>query len=84
MKLWKKKEAVVEQSKSCFPAQHIKLDAVKPDDWLVVELGQSPVHCLWFCNLYNMETKKQIFVEELDTAQEALSEAIASIEQGEK
>ncbi len=62
--------------KSYFPEQRIIVDAIKPDDWLVVELGQSAAHCLWFCNLYNPETKRQIFVEEYDTAQQALDEAI--------
>lgn len=66
--------------KSYFPAQKVKIDcSVKPDDWLVWELGQSPAHCLWHCSMINMETKESVSVEEYDTAQLALEAAIKQI-----
>ena len=66
-----------EEAKAFYPKKEIEVDTtVKPDDWLVVEWGQSPVHCLWYCVLHNMVTKETVGCEEYDTAQEALAEAV--------
>ena len=61
-----------------------------PDGWFVYEAGQSPLHLLWFAQLVHIEdllsddgaTKKnprKVWVEEKDTSEEALEEAIHRI-----
>ncbi len=52
-----------------------------PKGWFVFEMGQSLVHMLWFVNLLEAfpqegAERKQIFVEEYDTPDEALLTAI--------
>ena len=60
-----------------FPAKKAEIDAsIKPEGWIVLEMGQSLLHCLWFCVLLEMETKESVFSEEHDTAQEAFEAAV--------
>lgn len=54
-----------------------------PKGWFVAECGQSPLHLLWYVNLVNFKEyanghkhPRQIFVEEFDTFEDALTEAI--------
>lgn len=57
-----------------------------PKGWFVYEMGQSPVHFLWFCHLVNFnslvsEEKKvqSVFVEECNSPDIAIIEAIEKI-----
>jgi hypothetical protein len=54
-----------------------------PKGWFVYESGQSPLHLLWFVNLVNLEDlgnsvekPRYSFVEEMDSFESALEEAI--------
>lgn len=52
-----------------------------PKGWFVFEMGQSLAHMLWFVNLLESfpadgQERKQIFVEEYDSPDEALEAAI--------
>lgn len=54
-----------------------------PKGWFVAECGQSPLHFLWYVNLVNFNEfsnghkhPRQIFVEEFNTFEDALTEAI--------
>lgn len=52
-----------------------------PDGWIVYELGQNPVHMLWYCQLieeqsmFDGDEYKSVFVEEYDTPEMALNVA---------
>ncbi len=55
-----------------------------PKGWFVFEMGQNLVHMLWFCNMLESfpptgQERKQVFVEEYDTPEEALKAAIKAI-----
>ncbi len=58
-----------------------------PKPWFVYDSGQNPLHMLWYVQLVNfdelsdesIEEPKQIFVEEADSYEEALSVAISRI-----
>lgn len=62
-----------------------------PEGWLVYELGQSPVHMLWFATLLQDVTDERggissfnrVFAEEYDTPEEALDAAIEKIKNGD-
>jgi len=78
--MWPRKKPAPEPKKSYFPAETISLGTVTiPDDWIVLEMGQSPLHCLWHCHIYNMKTKRSISVEEFDTPFEAIQNAVNRI-----
>lgn len=54
-----------------------------PKGWIVYESGQSPAHLLWFVNLVNIDdlcnnvqNPRYSFVEEMDSFESALEEAI--------
>ena len=40
--------------------------------WMIVEMGQDPLHGLWFCCLYNIDTKTAAESSELDTLSSAI------------
>jgi hypothetical protein len=74
---------MLKKIKSFFPAKAVDVNPLLvPDDWIVASMGQNPVHCLWYCEIYNMETKQYFAVEEHDTPNEAIAAAVALINGG--
>lgn len=64
----------------------IKLNRI-PKGWMVYDAGQDPLHMLWYIQLVNFDDladntitdKRQVFVEERDSYEEALTDAISEI-----
>jgi hypothetical protein len=62
-----------------------------PKGWFVYEMGQSPVHMLWFCVMIQFESMlsgnntgiKRVFVEECQSIEMALIESIGKINNNE-
>lgn len=59
---------------------------VVPKGWFVADAGQSPLHLLWYLNLVNFNEyanghkhPRQVFVEEQDSFEEALKEAVKQL-----
>jgi len=60
-----------------------------PEGWFVLEMGQSPVHLLWFCHMVNTDdafggsgrskNPRRVWTEEHDTPIEALQECFQRI-----
>jgi hypothetical protein len=58
-----------------------------PKGWMVYDAGQDPLHMLWYIQLVNFDDladntitdKRQVFVEERDSYEEALTDAISEI-----
>lgn len=57
-----------------------------PKGWFVYEMGQSPVHMLWFCHLVEFNSLvndekriKSVWVEECSSPEVALLEAIYKV-----
>lgn len=60
-----------------------------PDNWFVFEMGQSPVHMLWFCQMIEFKAtgdegkRKRVWREEYDTPVQAINECIKAINSGD-
>lgn len=65
----------------------IPLGEMIPKHWYVHDLGQSPVHMLWYCQLIDFESLtedkhkeiRMVFTEEHDTLEEALLTALSKL-----
>lgn len=64
----------------------IKKLTTLPKPWMVHDAGQDPLHMLWYVQLVhfddianNVKEPRQVYVEEADTFEEALSVAISRI-----
>lgn len=68
------------QLQSYFPMKEFAGQFTVPKGWLILEMGQSPLHLLWFCNMVCGDdmgkggTMKQVFTEEHDDPFEAVKE----------
>lgn len=81
----KKREVTEPQLQSHFPMKEFAGQFTVPKGWLILEMGQSPLHLLWFCHMVNGEDMgkniplRQVFVEEYDDPFDALMECNARI-----
>jgi len=76
---WRSVEEVV-----CGGTEYIRADAgnVLPElkyPWFYYDVGQSPLHMLWYCQIANFDTKETHFAEECDNLRAAALDAIAKI-----
>ena len=53
----------------------IKILTKAPQGWVVLELGQEPIFGLWYCSLFNIDTRQVVSVEEKDSLYQAFKAA---------
>lgn len=58
-----------------------------PDKWMILDMGQSPAHGLWYCHMVHWddllngqkEKPRQVWCEEIDTMTDAMQFCIDKI-----
>lgn len=59
-----------------------------PKGWIIHECGQSPLHALWHCTLFNLDAwldqrgSFYVVADEIDTFPQALSECLRKLKSG--
>lgn len=75
----KAENSIVTFSPKTYKGQDISI----PEDWIVFEWGQSPMHGLWMCHMLQLSADGRpplrVFIEEMDSPFEALNACCEAI-----